>query len=93
MKKVFAVIATTATLSFSSGAFASGDPEAGKALHHEANCLQCHAAQPYNPQKTNTFEKLVAAVNFCNVNLNTGWFEDEVLDVAAYLNDKYYKVK
>lgn len=68
-----------------------GDPIAGKQLHDEANCLRCHAEQPYNPKKTDTFEKLVNAVNFCNINLNTGWFDDEVLDVAAYLNQEYYK--
>jgi mono/diheme cytochrome c family protein len=93
MKKVIAIVGSSLTLLFSSTTFAAGNPEAGKALHNDANCLQCHAAQPYNPKKTNTFEKLVKAVEFCNVNLNTGWFEDEVLDVAAYLNKEYYKLK
>ncbi|AHF02251.1 hypothetical protein THIAE_05470 [Thiomicrospira aerophila AL3] len=69
----------------------SGDPRAGESLHKDANCLSCHAANPYSTAKTPSFERLIAAVNFCNVNLNTGWFEDEVLDVATYLNEKYYK--
>jgi hypothetical protein len=55
--------------------------------------MRCHAAQPYNPTKTDTYEKLVKAVSFCNTNLNTGWFDDEVEQVAAYLNDAFYKLK
>ena len=72
-----------------SSAFAN-DEMPGKALHDEANCLKCHASKPYNPAKTNTFPKLVKAVSFCNDNLNSGWFEDEVNHVAEYLNATYY---
>lgn len=90
MKKLALLVSTSLTLLISNSSFA-GNPEAGKSLHDEANCLKCHADQPYNPAKTNTYEKLVAAVSFCNNNMNVGWFEDEVEDVAAYLNQKYYK--
>ncbi|WP_044406057.1 hypothetical protein [Thiomicrospira microaerophila] len=91
MKKVIALFATSVLLSVSSTGFAEGNPESGKALHKEANCLSCHTANPYSTAKTPNFERLVKAVDFCNTNLNTGWFEDEVLDVAVYLNQKYYK--
>ncbi|MBE0493222.1 MAG: cytochrome c [Thiomicrospira sp.] len=91
MKKLALLVSASLTLVISNPSFA-GNPEAGKSLHDEANCLRCHTAQPYNPAKTNTYEKLVAAVSFCNNNLNAGWFDDEVADVAAYLNQKYYKL-
>ena len=91
MKKLALLIATSLTLLTTNTAFA-GNPIAGKAMHDEANCMRCHTDQPYNPAKTNTYKKLVAAVNFCNVNLNIGWFDDEVEDVVAYLNKEYYKV-
>ncbi len=92
MKKT-ALLLSTSIAVFSSNIFAAGDPVAGKALHDEANCLSCHTKKPYDPAKTNTYEKLVKAVNFCNVNLNTGWFDDEVEHVVAFLNKEYYKLK
>lgn len=93
MKKLTLLLGSLLTLMITSNPSFAGDPSAGKALHDEANCLRCHTAQPYNPAKTNTYEKLVSAVSFCNNNLNTGWFDDEVEDVASYLNQEYYKLK
>jgi len=66
------------------------EPHPGKALHEASNCLKCHASKPYNPEKTDSFPKLVKSVQFCNDNLNTGLFEDEVEQLADYLNDTYY---
>ncbi len=72
------------------GSVQANDIDMGKQLFNEANCMSCHASKPFQPNKTTTFPKLVKAVDFCNINLNTGWFEDEVKQVAAFLNDKYY---
>lgn len=63
----------------------------GKVLHDDANCMKCHTDKPYSTQKSPTYEKLVKAVTFCNDNLNAGWFEDEVEQVADYLNQEFYK--
>ncbi|CAN8139871.1 hypothetical protein J3998_03450 [Thiomicrorhabdus sp. 6S2-11] len=63
----------------------------GKVLHDDANCMKCHTDNPYSTKKTPTYPKLVKAVQFCNDNLNAGWFEDEVEQVADYLNQTYYK--
>jgi mono/diheme cytochrome c family protein len=93
MKKTAILLGYALTLGVSSYSFAASDIAAGKQLHDDANCMRCHAGQPYNPAKTDTYEKLVKAVSFCNVNLNTGWFDDEVEHVAAYLNDAFYKLK
>lgn len=62
----------------------------GKALHEDANCMKCHAAKPYNPAKSKNYPGLVKAVAFCNNNLNTGLFDDEVEELADYLNQTYY---
>ncbi len=68
----------------------ANDFSLGKELFNDANCMSCHTSKPFQPDKTTTFLKLVKAIDFCNINLNTGWFEDEIEEVAAYLNDKYY---
>jgi len=73
---------------FSNNTSASKMP--GKALHESSNCMKCHAAMPYNPQITNTYKKLVKRVALCNTNLHIGLFDDEVNELADYLNATYY---
>lgn len=90
MKK--ALLAVSCGIVFSSSVFA-GSPHPGFEFHEEANCIKCHSAEsknPYNRNKSDSFPKLVKAVQFCNDNLNAGWFEDEVEMVADYLNQEYY---
>ncbi|MBN2865520.1 MAG: hypothetical protein JXK16_05880 [Thiotrichales bacterium] len=91
MKKRFSMVFTGLALSvfMSQAAVASEMP--GKALHEQADCMKCHAAKPYDPSKTDTYPKLVKMVQFCNDNLNAGFFEDEVEQLAEYLNKEYYK--
>ena len=79
--------------------FAKADVAAGKALH-EKNCISCHASsyggdgsaiytREYNKVKTS--KGLITQVRNCNTNIGLKWFEDEELNVAAYLNKAYYK--
>jgi len=91
MKKLFSTLIPSLTLGIlmSNTAFASDHP--GKAFHEQADCMKCHAAQPYDPNKSDSWPKLVKTVQFCNDNLNTGFFEDEVEQLADYLNNEYYK--
>lgn len=70
---------------------ASASEHPGKALHESADCMRCHATKPYNPQQTDSYPKLVKAVTFCNENLNAGMFDDEIEQLADYLNQTYYK--
>jgi len=65
----------------------------GKILHDDANCMKCHAAKPYDVKKSDSWPKLVKTVQFCNDNLNAGMFEDEVEQLADYLNNTYYHHK
>ncbi|MBF6056833.1 MULTISPECIES: hypothetical protein [Thiomicrorhabdus] len=65
-------------------------PHPGQELHEAANCMSCHATKPYSPEKTTSFPNLVKTVQFCNDNLNAGMFEDEIEQLADYLNQTYY---
>lgn len=90
MKKlILSALSTITCMAFiSQPAFA--EPHPGQELHESSNCMSCHTDKPYNPDKTTSFELLVKRVQFCNDNLNTGLFEDEVEELADYLNETYY---
>ena len=79
--------------------FAKADPTAGKVLH-DNNCISCHASSyggdgsgMYTREyvKVKTSKGLVAQVRSCNTMIGLKWFEDEEMNVAAYLNKTYYK--
>ncbi len=67
------------------------EPHPGKVLHDDNNCLRCHVDKPYNPSKTDSFPKLIKSVRFCNENLGIGLFDDEIEELADYLNQTYYQ--
>jgi len=99
-----AVLLSTAILSTSAQAddlFSKADINAGKALV-DAHCIECHASKyggdgsaiytrEYNKVKTS--KGLVAQIRNCNTMLGLKWFEDEEINVAAYLNQTYYKLE
>ena len=79
--------------------FAKADATAGKALVNQ-HCISCHASSfggdgsaIYTREyaKVKTSRGLVAQVRNCNTMLGLKWFEDEEMNVAAYLNQTYYK--
>lgn len=79
--------------------FDKADATAGKALH-EKNCIACHASSyggdgsaiyTRDFAKVSSAKSLVNQVRNCNTNLGLKWFEDEELNVAAHLNQTYYK--
>ncbi|MCF6254367.1 MAG: hypothetical protein L3J38_06415 [Thiomicrorhabdus sp.] len=67
------------------------EPHPGKVLHDDNNCIRCHVDKPYSPTKTDSYPKLIKRVTFCNENLGIGLFDDEIEELADYLNDTYYK--
>lgn len=98
-KLIILVLSLIALNASANELFAKADVPAGKALH-EKNCIACHASsyggdgsaiytREYNKVKTS--KGLVAQVRNCNTNLGLKWFEDEELNLAAYLNQTYYK--
>jgi hypothetical protein len=81
-------------------AFASPSVENGHKLVEKAKCEQCHAAKVPGPEgaiylrkdrRVGSWARLKAQVTGCNADLNLGLFPEEELDVAAFLNDRYYK--
>ena len=81
--------------------FPKADINAGKALV-DAHCIECHASKyggdgsaiytrEYNKVKTS--KGLIAQIRNCNTMLGMKWFEDEEMNVAAYLNKTYYKLE
>lgn len=82
--------------------FASADANAGKALHAQHNCAACHqqrtekneaAFYTRTDRKVSTQEKLVTQVAGCSAQLKLDLFPEDELNLAAYLNREYYKLK
>jgi mono/diheme cytochrome c family protein len=104
MKKLTSTLFLLLALSLSTSAmandlFAKADTKAGKVLL-EKNCISCHASSfggdgsgIYTREytKVKTSKGLISQVRSCNTMLGLKWFEDEELNVAAYLNQTYYK--
>lgn len=90
------------TLLFSlSIAHAEEAPDAahGKELH-DKNCAGCHVnmiggdgSMLYTRRKSRvtSLEKLEAQVRRCETNLQLKWFDSDILDVAEYLQNNFYK--
>lgn len=81
--------------------FAKGDPKIGKTLHDKA-CISCHAGMVGGDgskiytradRKVKTAQQLAARISTCNANTGAGWFPEDEANVAAYLNQQYYKFK
>lgn len=73
----------------------AADKEEAKALFNETNCLKCHGVNTFKPRehKVNNFLKLHKVIGQCANGNSVGWFEEEIEDVASYLNDEYYHFK
>ncbi|MGB0846338.1 MAG: c-type cytochrome [Thiolinea sp.] len=68
------------------------DAHPGKALH-DANCISCHDTGVYTREdrKIGDFPKLLAQVKRCDANLGSRLFDEEIEQVADYLNKAHYK--
>ncbi|MFO1312650.1 MAG: hypothetical protein U1F41_11380 [Burkholderiales bacterium] len=79
---------------------AHADAKAGKALA-DRDCVACHARKFDPPsaiytrddRRVTTASQLLAQVQRCNVELNAGYFPEDEENVAAFLNDTYYKFR
>lgn len=74
------------------GTSAAADMERGRILY-EALCNGCHAESVHGRQKraSTDLEALRGRVRQWSVNLGLKWTSDEVNDVAAHLNARYYR--
>jgi len=80
---------------FTTAAMAEGNEANGKKLFTGSKCNQCHGTEVFTrkDRKVTDLAKLEAQVRRCDSNLNTNWFDDEIIDVTAHLNKQYYKFK
>ncbi|WGZ94868.1 MAG: cytochrome c [Candidatus Thiothrix putei] len=72
---------------------AEPDPANGQKLFAASKCLNCHGTDAFTKadRKVTDLARLESQVRSCDANLDTNWFDDEIKDVVAYLNQAYYK--
>ncbi len=70
----------------------AADTSHGKSLQQE-NCMSCHDDGVYtrNDRRVTTLDGLNKQVKRCELSLGLQWFDDDVNDVAGYLNESFYK--
>ncbi len=68
------------------------DPANGGELVQQ-NCVECHGTEVYTREERRVTSRpgLTKQVRRCELALGLNWFDDEVEDVAEYLNRNYYK--
>ena len=92
MMKFTKVSMIIAGLLFSTAAF--GGVEEGKKMFNEAKCMECHNTADFaDSKKVHNFKHLEQRVQACQLNTDAGWFDEDVTDVADYLNKDFYKFK
>lgn len=81
--------------------FKDADAKMGEKLIAENQCNECHTRRVggdgssiYNPKgRINTAGALRGMVEYCNTELNLGFFPEDTTAVAAALNKRHYKFK
>ena len=81
--------------------FKDADLQAGEKLIAENQCNECHTRRVggdgssiYNPKgRINTAGALRGMVEYCNTELNLGFFPEDTNAVAAVLNKQHYKFR
>ena len=82
------------------GPFDGGNKKNGSVLYGE-NCRSCHDSMFPNGKGDDIYDEdlrkikspkaLYSMVEFCATNNGLAWFEEEIIDVSKYLNQKFYK--
>lgn len=70
--------------------------EDGKELFNDSKCLECHNIEDFkdkNLHKAKSFKGMKDKVFACQFENGEQWFDDEVHDVATYLDHEYYHFK
>jgi hypothetical protein len=81
--------------------FKDADLKAGEKLITENKCNECHirrvggdGSSIYQPKgRINTAGALRGMVEYCNTELNLGFFPEDTTAVAAVLNKQHYKFR
>lgn len=95
------VVALLALASGHAGAASAADPKEGQKLY-EQHCTRCHIhlmggdGTAIHTRKDSIIHSLTALqqrVAFCSTQIDAHLFPDEEADIAAWLNQKFYKFK
>ena len=70
----------------------AADIENGADLHFE-DCTGCHQEEVYTRDNrvVQNLKRLGQQVRFCKDTVGAQWFDEDVEDVTAYLNQTYYR--
>ena len=70
----------------------AADIENGEELHFD-DCTGCHQEEVYTRENrvVNSLDRLGRQVRFCRDTVGAQWFDEDVEDVIAYLNQAYYR--
>ena len=81
----FVVLVCTSSVAY------AGDRERGQKLY-ETNCDKCHTASVHARAKraAKDFDDIRQWVTRWSTHLALGWTDEDIDDVAAYLNDTHY---
>ncbi|MEN9432510.1 MAG: hypothetical protein RLZZ422_99 [Pseudomonadota bacterium] len=65
--------------------------QAGQAIH-DKNCISCHDSSAYSrlDRRVANYSELLAQVRRCNGNLAERLYDEELQEIALYLNKTYY---
>lgn len=94
-------VALIALASIPLAALAAGDPAEGRKLVEQHKCEDCHhnktlgdpgAIYLRKDRRVTSWEKLKSQVAMCSSQLNLQLFPEDEEHVAAYLNQRYYKL-
>ena len=71
---------------------AAVDIEHGEELHFD-DCTGCHQEEVYTRENrvVGSLERLGRQVRFCRDTVGAQWFDEDVEDVIAFLNQAYYR--
>ena len=84
----------TVCLLAATSALPAADIDKGKALVAE-HCTKCHNDRVYTrkDRRVKSLDGLDQQVRRCETALGLKWFDDDIENVAAYLNKNYYHFK
>ena len=89
--RIFPTILLTVFLAPLAGA---ADIEAGKQLV-DTHCYKCHGTEVYTraDRRVTSLPQLHSQVRRCELSLGLTWFDQEIENVADYLNKEFYRFK
>ena len=91
MKRICELVICLIIIPFPLTPALAADLENGKSLHDE-NCLRCHDESKYTREDKmiKNFQQLHERIKQCELMTELTWFDEEVDDVATYLNNQFY---